>query len=259
MTFTTRRWMFASSAWALGVCVGASALASEPNAAADAAGATGAAVAGGGKAVFWSRNNAKFALSGVAVAAPQWDAEVNIDDSRLAFTAEEQQELVQHLRGALERLVAVPAVPVPAVPPQVEPADASAPAAPELATGAAPAALGLQARITQATMPNITRNILVMALPIPIPGVRSLLRSRGGAGIDVTLVRSGEAEPLASFQCDYQMGMISILDSYRRLAQAKTAMDRCLDKLARSAPEGRLVDSAPVPVVAAAETSTPTP
>ena len=254
MTFTPRRWMFASSAWALGICMGASALASEPNAAPDAAGATGAAVAGGGKAVFWSRNNAKFALSGVAVAAPQWNAEVNADDSRLAFTAEEQQELVQHLRGALERLAAPPTVP-----PQVEPAAGSVPVASEPATAAAPAALGLQARITQATMPNITRNMLVMALPIPIPGIRSLLRSRGGAGIDVALVRLGEAEPLVSFQCDYQMGMISILDSYRRLAQAKTAMERCVDKLARSAPEGRLVDSAPVPVVAAAETSTRTP
>ena len=264
MTFTSRRWMFASGACALGLCMGASALASEPNAVADAGGATGAAVAGGGKATFRSRNNAKFALSGVAVAAPQWNAEVNTEDSRLAFTPEEQQELVQHLRGALERLVAVPAVPLPAValpavPPQVEPADASAPVAPELATAAAPAALGLQARITQASMPNITRNILVIALPIPIPGVRSLLRSRGGAGIDVTLVRSGEAEPLASFQCDYQMGMISILDSYRRLAQAKTAMARCVDKLARSAPEGRLIDSAPAPVVAAADTPTRTP
>ena len=234
--------------------MGASALASEPNAAPDAAGATGAAVAGGGKAVFWSRNNAKFALSGVAVAAPQWNAEVNADDSRLAFTAEEQQELVQHLRGALERLAALPTVP-----PQVEPAAGSVPVASEPATAAAPAALGLQARITQATMPNITRNMLVMALPIPIPGIRSLLRSRGGAGIDVALVRSGEAESLASFQCDYQVGMVSILDSYRRLAQAKTAMERCVDKLARSAPEGRLVDSAPVPVVAAAETSTRTP
>ena len=234
--------------------MGASALASEPNAAPDAAGATGAAVAGGGKAVFWSRNNAKFALSGVAVAAPQWNAEVNADDSRLAFTAEEQQELVQHLRGALERLAAPPTVP-----PQVEPAAGSVPVASEPATAAAPAALGLQARITQATMPNITRNMLVMALPIPIPGIRSLLRSRGGAGIDVALVRLGEAEPLASFQCDYQMGMISILDSYRRLAQAKTAMERCVDKLARSAPEGRLVDSAPVPVVAAVETPTRTP
>ncbi len=254
MAFTSRRWMFASGACALGFCMGASAVASEPNAAPDAGGATSAAVAGGGKAVFWSRNNAKFALSGVAVAAPQWNAEVNADDSRLAFTPEEQQELVQHLRGALERLAALPAVPL-----QVEPADGSVPAAPELAKGAAPATLGLQARITQATMPNITRNMLVMALPIPIPGVRSLLRSRGGAGIDVTLVRSGEAEPLVSFQCDYQMGMISILDSYRRLAQAKTAMERCVDKLARSAPEGRLVDTAPVPVVAAAETSTRTP
>ncbi|MCX7161314.1 MAG: hypothetical protein NT176_19955 [Proteobacteria bacterium] len=254
MTFTPRRWMFASSAWALGICMGASAVASEPNAAADAAGATGAAVAGGGKAAFWSRNNAKFALSGAAVAAPEWNAEVNTEDSRLAFTPEEQQELVQHLRAALERLVALPAVPL-----QVEPADGSVPATSVPATGAAPAALGLQARITQATMPNITRNMLVMALPIPIPGVRSLLRSRGGAGIDVALVRSGEAEPLVSFQCDYQAGMISILDSYRRLAQAKTAMERCVDKLARSAPEGRLVDSAPVPVVAAAETSTRTP
>ena len=232
--------------------MGASAVASEPNAAADAAGATGAAVAGGGKAVFWSRNNAKFALSGVAVAAPQWNAEVNADDSRLAFTPEEQQELVQHLRAALERLVALPAVPL-----QVEPADGSVPATSVPATGAAPAALGLQARITQATMPNITRNMLVMALPIPIPGIRSLLRSRGGAGIDVALVRSGEAEPLASFQCDYQVGMVSILDSYRRLAQAKTAMQRCVDKLAWSASEGRLVDSAPV--AAAAETATRIP
>ena len=161
---------------------------------------------------------------------------------------------MQHLRGALERLAALPTVP-----PQVEPAAGSVPVASEPATAAAPAALGLQARITQATMPNITRNMLVMALPIPIPGIRSLLRSRGGAGIDVALVRLGEAEPLVSFQCDYQMGMISILDSYRRLAQAKTAMERCVDKLARSAPEGRLVDSAPVPVVAAAETSTRTP
>ena len=100
MTFTPRRWMFASSAWALGICMGASALASEPNAAADAAGATGAAVAGGGKAVFWSRDNAKFTLSGVTVAAPQWNAEVNTEDSRLAFTPEEQQELVQHLLNA---------------------------------------------------------------------------------------------------------------------------------------------------------------
>ena len=111
--------------------MGASAVASEPNAAADAAGATGAAVAGGGKAAFWSRNNAKFALSGVAVAAPQWNAEVNADDSRLAFTPEEQQELVQHLRGALERLVALPAVPL-----QVEPADGSVPVASEPATAA---------------------------------------------------------------------------------------------------------------------------
>ena len=73
----------------------------------------------------------------------------------------------------------------------------------------------------------------------------------------MALVRSGEAEPLASFQCDYQVGMVSILDSYRRLAQAKTAMQRCVDKLAWSASEGRLVDSAPV--AAAAETATRIP
>ena len=254
MTFIPRRWVFASSAWALGLCMGASALASEPNAAADAGAAAGAAVAGGGKAVFWSRNNARFALSGAAVAAPQWGAEVNSDDSRLAFTAEEQQELVKHLRDALERLVALPVVPL-----QAEPADGSVPAAPGLATDAAPSALGLQARITQATMPNITRNVLVMALPIPIPGVRSFLRSRGGASIDVALLRPGEAEPVASFQCDYQVGMISFLDSYRRLAQAKTAMERCVDKLARSAPEGRLVDSAPVAAAAAAADTTMSP
>ena len=252
MTLISRRRIFACSAWALGLCMGASALASEPNAKADAGNGTGAAVAGGGKAVFWSRNNERFALSGVAVANPQWNAEVNADDSRFAFTAEEQQELVQHLRDTLERLVALPAVPLP-----VESVAGSEPAAPVQITSAAPAALGLQARITQASMPNITRNLFVMALPIPIPGIRSLLRSRGGAGIDVALVRSGEAEPLASFQCDYQVGMVSILDSYRRLAQAKTAMQRCVDKLAWSASEGRLVDSAPV--VAAAETATRIP
>ena len=110
MTLISRRRIFACSAWALGLCMGASALASEPNAKADAGNGTGAAVAGGGKAVFWSRNNERFALSGVAVANPQWNAEVNADDSRFAFTAEEQQELVQHLRDTLERLVALPAV-----------------------------------------------------------------------------------------------------------------------------------------------------
>ena len=234
--------------------MGASALASEPDAKADAGSGsgTGTAVAGGGKTAFWSRNNERFALSGVSVANPQWNAEVNSDDSRLAFTAEEQQELVQHLRDALERLVALPAVAL-----HGEPMAESEHEAPVQVTESAPAALGLQARITHASMPNITRNLFVMALPIPIPGIRSLLRSRGGAGIDVALVRSGESEPLARFQCDYQMGMISILDSYRRLAQAKTAMDRCVDKLAWSASEGRLVDSAPV--VAAAETATRTP
>ena len=253
MTLTSRLRMFACSAWALGLCMGASALASEPDAKADASSGTGAAVAGGGKAVFWSRNNERFALSGVTVATPQWNAEVNADDSRLAFTEEEQQELVLHLRDTLKRLVALPAVPL-----QVEPAAGAEPDATLQAMGAAPAALlGLQARITQASMPNITRNLFVMALPIPIPGIRSLLRSRGGAGIDVALVRSGEAEPLASFQCDYQVGMVSILDSYRRLAQAKTAMQRCVDKLAWSASEGRLVDSAPV--AAAAETATRIP
>lgn len=246
MTLTSRRRIFACSAWMLGLCIGASALASEPDAAADASSATSAAVVGGGKAVFWSRNNERFALAGVAVATPQWNAEVNADDSRLAFTAEEQEELVQHLRDTLERLVALPAAPL-----HVEPAAGPEPA------GAAPAALGLQAYITQASMPNITRNLLVMALPIPIPGIRSLLRSRGGAGIDVALVRSGEADRVASFQCDYHAGMVSILDSYRRLAQAKTAMERCVDKLAWSAPEGRLIDSAPM--VGAADTTTRSP
>ena len=260
MALTFRRRIFACSAWALGLCMGASTLASEPDAAADASSGTSAAVAGGGKAVFWSRNNERFALAGVAVATPQWNAEVNADDSRLAFTAEEQAELVQHLRDTLERLVTLPAVPPhvgpatgpeAAVPLHIEPAAGSDTA------GAAPAVLGLQAYITQASMPNITRNWFVMALPIPIPGIRSLLRSRGGAGIDVAFVRSGEADRVASFQCDYQAGMVSILDSYRRLAQAKTAMERCVDKLASSAPEGRLVDSAPE--VGAADTTTRSP
>ena len=250
----------------LGLCMGASALASEPDAAADASSDNGVAVAGGGKAVFWSRNNERFALAGVAVATPQWNAEVNADDSRLAFTAEEQQELVQHLRDTLERLVAPSAVSLreepaagsaPAVPLHLEPAAGSEPEARLQVAGAVPATLGLQAYITQASMPNITRNLFVMALPIPIPGIRSLLRSRGGAGIDVALVRSGEADRVASFQCDYQAGMVSILDSYRRLAQAKTAMERCVDKLAWSAPEGRLVDSAPV--MGAAGTTTRSP
>jgi hypothetical protein len=277
---TSRQRIFACSAWMLGLCMGASALASEPDAAADASSDNGAAVAGGGKAVFWSRNNERFALAGVAVATPQWNAEVNADDSRLAFTAEEQEELVQHLRNTLERLVAlsavslreepaagsVPAVPlhlepaagsVPAVPLHLEPAAGSEPEAHLQAASAVPATLGLQAYITQASMPNITRNLFVMALPIPIPGIRSLLRSRGGAGIDVALVRTGEADRVASFQCDYQAGMVSILDSYRRLAQAKTAMERCVDKLAWSAPEGRLVDSAPV--MGAADTTTRSP
>lgn len=248
MTLTFRRRIFACSAWALGLCMGASALASEPDAAADASSDNGAAVAGGGKAVFWSRNNERFALAGVAVATPQWNAEVNADDSRLAFTAEEQEELVQHLRNTLERLVALSAVSL-----REEPAAGSEPEAHLQAAGAVPATIGLQAYITQASMPNITRNWFVMALPIPIPGIRSLLRSRGGAGIDVALVRSGEADRVASFQCDYQAGMVSILDSYRRLAQAKTAMERCVDKLAWSAPEGRLVDSAPE--VGAADTT----
>jgi hypothetical protein len=92
--------------------------------------------------------------------------------------------------------------------------------------------------------------MLVMALPIPIPGVRGLLRSRGGAGIDVAVLRAGEAEPLASFQCDHQMGMISFLNSYRRLAQAKTAMERCVDRFAWSVAEGRLVEGPPVAPVA---------
>lgn len=251
MTLTSRWRMFACSAWALVLCMGASALASELDAAADASSGTGAAVAGGGKAVFWSLNNERFALAGVAVATPQWNAEVNADDSRLAFTAEEQEELVQHLSDTLERLVALPAVPL-----HVEPAAGSEPEARLQATGAVSAALVLQAYITNASMPNITRNLFVMALPIPIPGIRSLLRSRGGAGIDVALVRSGEADRVASFQCDYQVGMVSILDSYRRLAQAKTAMERCVDKLAWSATEGRLVDA---PTVGAAGTATRIP
>jgi hypothetical protein len=193
-----------------------------------------AAVAGGGKASYWSRDNARLSLAGSAVAAPRWAAEVNADDSRLAFTQEEQDELVQHLRDALERLVALPSVPA-----QVGALAAAAPG--PAVTLATP--LRLQARITQASMPNITRNLLVMALPIPVPGVRSLLRSRGGASIEVALLRPGETEPAASFVCDHQVGLISVLDSYRRLAQAKTAMDRCADTFARSAAEGRLVDA----------------
>lgn len=245
------RSMLSGSAWALGLCMSMGALATESASVPDAGGGAAAAVAGGGKAAFWSRDNAKLALSGVTVGTPQWSAEVNADDSRLAFTPEEQQELVQHLRGTLDRLVAPSPLPV-------QPAQSAAPETdtPEVAA-APPAALSLQARITHATMPNITRNLFVTALPIPIPGIRSLLRSRGGAGIDVALVRPGEPEPLASFQCDYQVGMISILDSYRRLAQAKTAMERCVETLARSAPEGRLVERAPA--VAAAEATTRIP
>ena len=110
MTFVPGRWMFAASALGLGICTGASALANESNAAADTGLGAGAAVAGGGKVIFWSRNNAKGTLSGVVVAEPQWAAEVNPDDSRLAFTPEDQQELVQHLRDVLERQVALPAV-----------------------------------------------------------------------------------------------------------------------------------------------------
>ena len=245
MTFVPGRWMFAASALVLGICTGASVLANESNAAADAGLGAGAAVAGGGKVVFWSRNNARGTLSGVVVAEPQWAAEINPDDSRLAFTPEEQQELVQHLRDVLERQVALPAVQLQKLSPLEAMTDASL-----MVVDAAPAALGLHARITQAAMPNIVRNMLVMALPIPIPGVRGLLRSRGGAGIDVALLRSGEAEPLAIFQCDHQVGMISFLDSYRRLAQAKTAMERCVDKFAGSVAEGRLVDGPPVASVA---------
>ena len=256
MSVTRSRWMLVGSASALGLCIGASALATEPSAVPDAGTGAGAAVAGGGKAAFWSRGNAKLALSGVTVGTPQWSAEVNADDSRLAFTPEEQQELVQHLRGTLDRLVGPPPLPVPSAPTAGLEADTPEIATATTATTTA-AALSLQARITHATMPNITRNLFVMALPIPIPGIRSLLRSRGGAGIDVAFVRPGEAEPLAGFQCDYQLGMISILDSYRRLAQAKTAMERCVDTLARSAPEGRLVDGAPA--VAAADTPTKVP
>ncbi len=252
MTFVPGRSMFAASALALGICTGAGALANESNAASDAGAGAGAAVAGGGKVVFWSRNNARFTLSGVVVAEPQWAAEVNPDDSRLAFTPEEQQELVQHLRDVLERQVALPAVQLQKQSPPEAMTDASL-----MVVDAAPAALGLHARITQAAMPNIVRNMLVMALPIPIPGVRGLLRSRGGAGIDVALLRSGEAEPLASFQCDHQMGMMSFLDSYRRLAQAKTAMERCVDKFALSVAEGRLVDGPPVASVADPATLTP--
>jgi hypothetical protein len=190
----------------------------------------GAAVAGGGKAVFWSRDSARVPLAGVSVLAPQWTAEVNAEDSRLAFTPEEQQELVQHLRETLERVAALPSVPL----------NVGAGLSPAAVQVAAPR---LQARITHASMPNITRNLLVMALPIPVPGVRSLLRSRGGATIEVALLRPGETEPSASFQCEHQVGLISLLDSYRRLAQAKTAMDRCADTLARSAAEGRLVEA----------------
>lgn len=245
MTFVPGRWMFAASALGLGICTGASALANESNAAADAGLGAGAAVAGGGKVVFWSRNNARVTLSGVVVDEPQWAAEIKPDDSRLAFTPEEQQELVQHLRDVLERQVALPAVQLQKLSPLEAMTDASL-----MVVDAAPAALGLRSRITRAAMPNIVRNMFVMALPIPVPGVRGLLRSRGGVGIDVTLLRSGEAEPLASFQCDHQVGMISFLDSYRRLAQAKTAMERCVDKLAWSVAGGRLVDGPPVASVA---------
>ena len=245
MTFVPGRSMFAASALALGICTGAGALANESNAASDAGAGAGAAVAGGGKVVFWSRNNARVTLSGVVVAEPQWAAEVNPDDSRLAFTPEEQHELVQHLRDVLERQVALPAVQLQKQSPLEAMTDASL-----MVVNAAPAALGLHARITQAAMPNIFRNLFVMALPIPIPGVR-------GAGIDVALLRSGEAEPLASFQCDHQMGMMSFLDSYRRLAQAKTAMERCVDKFAWSVAEGRLVDGPPVASVADPATLTP--
>ena len=260
MSVTRSRWKLVGSAWTLGLFIAGGAFATEPNAVPDAGSCAGAAVAGGGKAAFWSRGNAKLALSGVTVGTPQWSAEVNADDSRLAFSQEEQQELLQHLRGTLDRLVTPTPLPVqsdPAADPEPDtPATAAATAAGIAATTTA-AALSLQVRITHATMPNITRNLFVMALPIPIPGIRSLLRSRGGAGIDVAFVRPGETEPLASFQCDYQVGMISILDSYRRLAQAKTAMERCVDTLARSAPEGRLVDGGPV--VAAAEAPTKVP
>jgi hypothetical protein len=260
MSFTRSRRMFAGGACALGLCVAAGALANEPGTATDAGSGAAAAVAGGGKATFWSRNNMKLSLSELAVTTPVWNAEVNAEDSRLAFTPEEQQELVQHLRGTLDRLVAPPAPPTPLSPELQTQLEPSAGPKPDMATvvaTATPAALSLQARITQASMPNITRNLFVLALPIPIPGVRSLLRSRGGAGIDVAIVRPGDAEPIVSFQCDHQMGMISILDSYRRLAQAKTAMERCVETLARSAPEGRLVDWAPA--VAAADTPTKVP
>ena len=246
MKFVTGRWMLAASALGLWIGMGASALASETDAPPDAGLGAGAAVAGGGKVAFWSRNNARVPLSGVVVAEPRWAAEVNPEDSRLAFTTLEQQELVQHLRDVLERQVALPAVQLQKQSPPEVMTDVSL-----IVEGAAPAALGLHARITQASMPNILRNMFVMALPIPIPGVRGLLRSRGGAGIDVALLRSGEAEPLASFQCDHQVGMISFFDSYRRLAQAKTAMERCVDKFAWSVAEGRLVDGPPV--VSAAE------
>ncbi len=245
MTFVTGRWMLAASALGLGIGMGASAFASEFNAPADAGPGAGAAVAGGGKVAFWSRNNARVPLSGVVVAEPQWAAQVNPDDSRLAFTPEEQQELVQHLRDVLERQVALPVVQLQRQSPPEAMIDASL-----IAVGAAPAVLGLHARITHAAMPNIFRNMLVMALPIPIPGVRGLLRSRGGVGIDMVLLRSADAELLASFQCDHQMGMISFFDSYRRLAQAKTAMERCVDKFAGSVAEGRLVDGPPVVSVA---------
>ncbi len=245
MTFVPGRWKFAASAVGLWICTGATALANESNVPADTGQGVGAEVAGGGKVVFWSRNNAKITLSGVVVAEPHWAAEVNPDDSRLAFTPEEQQELVQHLRDVLERQVALPAVQLQKQSPLEAMTDASL-----TLVAAAPVAFGLHARITHAAMPNIFRNVLVAALPIPIPGVRGLLRSRGGAGINVVLLRSGDAELLASFQCDQQMGMISFVNSYRRLAQAKTAMERCVDKFAGSVAEGRQADGPPVASVA---------
>lgn len=251
MTQTPRRFPFAAPVLILGLCLCGSLRAAEPsNAAADA----GAAVAGAGKSSYWSRDNARLPLAGVLVAAPQWSAEVNADDSRFAFTPEEQQELVQHLRDALDRLVALPSVPLH-VDPAASPTPLAGPPVAATSVGAS-AALRLQARITQASMPNIARNVLVMAIPLPIPGIRSLFRSRGGAAIDVALVRPGETEPTASFQCEHQVGLISLLDSYRRLAQAKTAMARCVEMLALSAPEGRLVESAPI---AAAPATLPQP
>lgn len=221
-----------AAALAVAGCIGLAALpvqslASEPTVASDA----GAAVAGGGKSSYWSRNDTKLTLPGVALAPPAWQAEVNASDSQLAFSAEEQQELVEHLRAALAALVQLPVAPGPA------PADPAAPSS--LAER-----LEMTARITQASMPNIARNVLVLALPIPIPGVRSLFRSRGGASIEVYLLSPGVAEPVARFACDHQVGLISLLDSYRRLAQAKTAMDRCVSTLAASVPQGRLVTDA---------------